>query len=431
MSHHEDPLLGSRRVVLSPFRDFLHTEAAGGVVLVLATIVALIWANSPWKESYFDLWHTHLAVTIGSHSINLDLQEWVNDGLMAIFFLVVGLEIKRELVEGELREPRTAMLPAVAALGGMVVPAGIYVAINLGGAGVHGWGIPMATDIAMAIGVVSLLGSRVAPSLKLFLLALAIVDDIGAILVIAFFYSDNINFVGLEIAVLIVLVIVVMRWRRVRFISLYLLAGVALWLALFESGVHATIAGVILGLLAPTRPFRQRELIDADALLDISTPEAATETAILARESISVVEWMEYLLHPWSSFLIVPLFALANAGIPIDSTSINNALSSRITWGVIVGLVVGKFVGIVGTSWIATRIGIGTLPAGASWRGIIGVGVLGGIGFTVSIFVSGLAFGDNPILETDAKLGILAASFIAAVIGALLLSRGRPTEPEL
>ena len=187
MRQQEDPLIGSRRVVVSPFRDFLHTEAAGGVVLVLATVVALVWANSPWKQSYFDLWHTHVVIAVGSHSINLELQEWVNDGLMAIFFLVVGLEIKRELVEGELRDPRTAALPAVAALGGMVVPALVYIAINAGGAGVRGWGIPMATDIAMAIGVVSLLGSRVAPSLKLFLLALAIVDDIGAILVVAFF----------------------------------------------------------------------------------------------------------------------------------------------------------------------------------------------------------------------------------------------------
>jgi Na+:H+ antiporter, NhaA family len=413
-------------VAINPLRDFFREEAAGGIVLVVATVAALVWANSPWKESYFHLWHTHMSITIGSHSIDLDLQEWVNEALMAIFFLVVGLEIKRELVDGELRDPRTAALPAIAALGGMVVPALIYVAINAGGDGVGGWGIPMATDIAMAIGIVSLLGSRVAPSLKLFLLALAIVDDIGAILVIAIFYSDHISIEALIVAACILGLIVLMRWLGIRYVALYVVAGIGLWLAVFESGLHATLAGVTLGLLAPTRPIRQRELVDEEALLDLSTAEAAAETATLARESVSVVEWMEHLLHPWTSFLVVPLFALANAGIPITSTTLSHAFSSRVTYGVLFGLVVGKFIGVVGASWIATRLRIGTLPAGTTWVGIFGIGAVAGIGFTVSIFVAGLAFDQEPLLENDAKIGILAASIVAAVIGSAILARREP-----
>ncbi len=415
----------TRRVTVSPLRDFFRTEAAGGVVLVLTTIVALVWANSVWTQSYFDLWHTHLSITVGSHSIDLTLEEWVNEGLMAVFFLVVGLEIKRELVEGELRDPRTAVLPAIAAVGGMVVPALIYVVANAGGDGIEGWGIPMATDIAMAIGVISLLGNRVAPSLKLFLLALAIVDDIGAILVIAVFYSDDIDLGALGVALVLVGLVALMRWAGVRFVAAYALVAAALWLAIHDAGLHATLTGVILGLMAPTRPHRQRELIDEEALLDLSTVETAAETATLARESVSVVEWLEHLLHPWTSFLIVPLFALANAGIPITSRSLSDAASSRITWGIIAGLVVGKLVGVVGAAWLATRLRIGTLPAGATWRGIFGIGALAGIGFTVSIFVAGLAFEEEPILENNAKIGILAASVIAAALGSLVLFRRR------
>ncbi len=419
----------ARRVTVSPLRDFFHAESAGGIVLVIATITALVWANSPWKQSYFELWHTHLSIALGSHSIDLTLEQWVNEGLMTIFFLVVGLEIKRELVEGELRDPRTAALPAIAAVGGMIVPALIYVAINAGGNGAGGWGIPMATDIAMAIGVVSLLGSRVPPSLKLFLLALAIVDDIGAIVVIAIFYSDSIHLVPLLVAVGFLLSVAGARLIGVRFVLVYVALGAGLWLALHDAGVHTTLAGVVLGLMAPTRPFRQSELVDEEALLDISTVETAAETAMLARESVSVVEWMEHLLHPWTSFLIVPLFALANAGIPITSTSVSNAFTSRITYGVVVGLVVGKLVGVVGASWIATRLRIGTLPADATWRGIVGVGALAGIGFTVSLFVAGLAFDDEPILQNEAKIGILAASLIAAAFGSVILLRTPGREP--
>jgi len=420
------PDRAAEQVSISPLRNFLHTEAAGGVVLVIATLVAIVWANSPWQDSYVTFWHTRLTISLGDHSIDLDLRDWVNDGLMAIFFFVVGLEIKRELVEGELREPRRAALPAIAALGGMVVPALLYTAINVGGRGSGGWGIPMATDIAMALGVVSLLGSRVSPSLKLFLLALAIVDDIGAILVIAVFYSDDVSFRALEVALLLVATVAVMRKVGVVAIPAYVVVGAALWLALYESGLHATLAGVVLGLMAPTAPIRQRHLIDETALTDLSTVDAARETAMLARESVSVVEWLEHVLHPWSSFFIVPLFALANAGVPLSTRALSSAASSPITYGVLVGLVVGKVVGITGATWLATRSGVGVLPEGATSRGILGVAAIGGIGFTVSIFVTGLAF-DDPVLQNDAKIGILVASLVAAGLGTLILLR-RPSD---
>jgi NhaA family Na+:H+ antiporter len=409
-------------VGIAPLRNFLHTEAAGGVALVLAAAVALIWANSPWKTSYEQLWHTQLVVSLGKHSIDLDLQEWVNDGLMAIFFFVVGLEIKRELVEGELREPRRAALPAIAAVGGMVVPALIYTAINAGGHGADGWGIPMATDIAVAVGVVSVLGSRVSPSLKLFLLALAIVDDIGAIVVIAVFYSKGIDVTALLVAVALLGAVVVMRRVGVTAMLLYAVAGLAMWLALFESGVHATLVGVALGLLTPTRPIRQRHLIDETALTDLSTVEAARDTSRLARESVSVVEWLEHVLHPWTSFVIVPLFALANAGIPLRADALSDAVTSRIAYGVLIGLVVGKFVGVAAFTWLATRLRLGVLPEGTSWRDLLGVAAIAGIGFTVSLFITDLAF-DDTTRQNEAKVGILAASLVATVIGSAILVR--------
>ena len=381
-------------VVLRPLVDFLHTEAAGGIVLLAATAVALLWANSPFQDSYTELWHTHLSISLGDHTLDLDLQEWVNDGLMTIFFFVVGLEIKRELVEGELREPRRAAMPAIAALGGMVVPALIYAAINAGGDGADGWGIPMATDIAMAVGVLSLLSRRVPSTLKLFLLALAIVDDIGAIVVIAVFYSSGIDPAALGVAALLIVVVALARWSGVRHLSVYVVLGLALWLAVEESGVHATLVGVILGLMAPTRPIRQRQLIDEDALTDLSSVGAAHETAVMARESVSVVEWLEHLLHPWTSFVILPLFALANAGIPLSSEALSDAASSPITLGVVLGLVVGKLVGVTAFTWLAARLGLGVLPAGATWRSVVGVAALAGVGFTVSIFITGLAFPD-------------------------------------
>jgi NhaA family Na+:H+ antiporter len=413
--------------------EFIHTEAAGGIVLVVATLVALVWANSPWEASYHTFWDTELALSLGDRSISLTLAEWVNEGLMTVFFFVVGLEIKRELVAGELASPRRAALPAIAAIGGMLFPALIYLTINLGGDGQRGWGIPMATDIAIAIGVGTLLGSRMPPALKVFLLALAIVDDIGTIVVIALFYSGTINYEALLIAGVVLLVIAACRGLGVRFIPVFVALGACFWLALHEAGIHPTIGGVVLALIAPMRPLRSRELISDDDLLDMSSPESARQTVVLARESISVVAWLELLLHPWSSLVIVPIFALANAGIPLSASDLSDAATSRIAYGVFFGLVVGKLVGITLFAWLAVRSKLGQLAEGVTWSGVSGVAALAGIGFTVSIFVAGLAF-DDVALQDEAKVGILAASLFASALGVALLSaaarpRARQLEP--
>ena len=411
-----------RSVVLTPLRDFLRTEAAGGVALLVAAAVALVWANSPWQDSYVELWDTVLSIELGDWGISLDLQEWINEGLMAIFFFVVGLEIKRELVDGDLREPRRAALPAIAAAGGMIVPALLFLAVNASGDGSSGWAIPMATDIAIAVGVVSLLGARVAPSLKVFLLTLAIVDDIGAIAVIAIVYPDDLDAGAIAVAAALVIVVIAARRLQVQSVLLITAVGAALWLALQESGIHATLTGVFLGLMTPSRPLRQHDLIDADELTDLSSVEAAHRTMVIARQSVSVVEWLEHVLHPWTSFVIVPLFALANAGVPVTGGALTDSLSSPITYGIVVGLVVGKPVGIVLFAWVAVRLGLGELPVGGSWRGIAGIGAVAGIGFTVSLFVTGLAF-DDVALQDEAKIGILLASTIAAIVGSAVLRR--------
>ncbi|HEX6312357.1 MAG TPA: Na+/H+ antiporter NhaA [Acidimicrobiia bacterium] len=376
----------------TPAEDvFVSVEALGGLALLGATIVALVWANVA-GDSYTDLWHTGLTIGIGDFSISEDLQHWVNDGLMTLFFFVVGLEIKRELVDGELRDPKTAALPALAALGGMVVPAALYLALNTTELARDGWGIPVATDIAFAVGVLALLGPRIPKGLKLFLLTLAIVDDIGAILVIAVFYSSGVSGRWLGGAVAALLLIFVLQRVGARSPFVYVLPGVLLWVCMFESGVHATIAGVILGLVTPKQSWRGKP----------------------------VLEQLEGALHPWTSFLIIPVFALANAGVDLGGGVLGDALSSRITLGVIVGLVVGKTVGISGAVAIAVRFRLGRLPAGVHARQILGAATLAGIGFTVSLFIAELSF-DDELLLGDAKIGILVASVIAGVAGALIL----------
>ena len=415
-----------RHRLIRPLVDFIHTEAAGGFALLAAAIAALAWANSPWQASYDDLWTTRLAVSLGDWGIDLELREWINEGLMVLFFFVVGLEIKRELAEGELRDPRRALLPVCAALGGMLAPALIYVAFNAGGAGLDGWGIPMATDIAMAVGVLSLLGSRVSPSLKLFVLALAIVDDIGAIVVIAVFYTDEIHVDALLASAGLLLAVAAMRRWGVRSIGAYAVVGVALWLTLHNSGIHATLVGVALGLMTPTQPARQADLVDAAELADVSSYQAARETATAARESVSLVEWLEHGLHPWTSFLVVPLFVLANAGVQLSRDSVGDAFTSSVTGGIVVGLVVGKFVGVAGFTWLAARLRLARLPDDATWSGILGVSALAGIGLTVSIFITDLAFGGTS-LDDEAKIAILAASVLAAALGsALIVTTSRP-----
>jgi NhaA family Na+:H+ antiporter len=405
-------------------REFLATEAAGGVLLLAATAIALVWANSPWSDAYQTLWSTDLELALGHHELVLDLREWVNEGLMAIFFLVVGMEVKRELLLGELRNPRAAALPVVAAIGGMVVPALVYLALNPSGEAARGWGIPTATDIAFAVGVLALVARSAPPVIRLFLLTLAIVDDIGAIVVIALFYSGSIDVAWLAGAAAVVALVCVLRGFGLVATPVFLSLGVALWVAVHASGVHATVAGVIMGLLVPATPALTREIVRSrtDDLIDVFTPEAARETTRIARQSVSQLEWLEHQLHGWSSLLIVPLFALANAGVELTGGAIERAVDSPVTWGVFLGLVVGKTVGISAAAWGAIRAGVAELPQGVSTRQLVGAASLGGIGFTVSLFITTLAF-DTAALGDEAKIAILASSAVATALGSLLLRR--------
>ncbi|MGH9155372.1 MAG: Na+/H+ antiporter NhaA [Acidimicrobiales bacterium] len=370
-------------------RQFFETEASGGLVLLAAALVALVWANSPWRPSYTALWRTDLAIGLGRFALAADLKHWVNDGLMTLFFFVVGLEIKRELVNGDLRDRRAAALPVIAAAGGMAVPAALFLLFTVGHGGAEGWAIPMATDIAFAIGVVVLLGPRVPASLKLFLLTLAIVDDIGAIVVIAVFYATDVQPLFLAVAVMLLAGMVALRRAGVAWLAPYVALGIGVWMATRASGVHATIAGVVLGLLAPTRPLGER---------------------------------LEQQLHPWTSFLVVPLFALANAGVAISVDSLDAPGTFDVAAGVMLGLVVGKIVGITGASWLAVRSGLGRLPEGSTWLMLGGVAAIAGIGFTVSLFVAELAYDSGPLRDA-AKIGVLGASLVAAILGALILRR--------
>jgi Na+:H+ antiporter, NhaA family len=405
---------------IRPLKDFLATEAAGGILLCLAALAALVWANSPWHGSYDSLWGTKIGLHVGSFHRTIDLHHLVNEALMTLFFFVVGLEIKREFVEGELRDRKRAALPIVAALGGMVVPAALYALITANSNGAQGWGVPMATDIAMALGALAIFGKHLHPSHKLFLLTLAIVDDIGAVVVIALFYSNGIKTPMLVGAVASLALVVVLQRVGLRSVTGYVIVGLVAWFLLRESGVHATLVGVAFGLLTPTKPALTDDLIDREELADISDFDAAQRTVDLARASVSVVERLEHQLHPWTSFVIVPLFAFANAGIRLDGDSLRAAASSRITIGIVVGLVIGKIVGITLASYIAVRFGVATLFEGLTWRTLLGVAALGGIGFTVSLFIAELAFVDA-VLDAQAKVGVLAATTIAALVGAVLL----------
>lgn len=401
---------------------FIRTESAGGIALVGAAVVAMVWANSPWSHVYDDFWHTPLALQVGPLHLDQDLRHFVNDGLMALFFFLVGLEIKREATQGELTDRRVAALPAFAALGGMVVPALIYVAIARGNGIANGWGIPMATDIAFALGVLALLGSRVPTHLKLFLLTLAIVDDIGAILVIAVFYSEQIAAGPLMLAVAGVALTALLRRARVDWPPAYILIGLATWYATYKSGVHATIAGVALALTTPARPLAPTETVQrwAQDLSDEPTAEEVRQMTIIARESVSPTEHLEELLHSTTSFFVLPVFALANAGVSLRSDMLGGDGATNVAVGVFVALVVGKFVGVL----IGARIGLAfgaALPIGVRWIHLAGAGALAGIGFTVSLFVAGLAFDDAHATDA-ARLGILVASVTAACLGAGILA---------
>ncbi len=418
------------RVVLRPLQEFMRTSTAGSLLMLVAVVVALVWANSPWREGYAQLWHTEASLRIGSWVVVEDLRGWVNDGLMTFFFLLVGLEIKRELTTGELREWRAAALPMIAALGGMVVPALLYLAVNAGGPGAEGWGVPMATDVAFALGALTLAARFAPPSLKPFLLTLAIVDDIGAIMVIALFYSGGVKPVSLLIAVMLVLLIAALGNLHVRATTVYVILGVLLWFAILRSGIHPTIAGVILGLLAPAVPFQRPKAVSEEAhrtadetVDDPSPPDADAHwwlrLAQLSKEAVSPLARVEHFLLPWSSFLILPLFALSNAGVELSAAALREAASSRIALGIVLGLVVGKFLGVWLASLAAVKLGLGKLPEGVGWGALAGLATTAGIGFAVSLFVADLAFGQSPLLA-EAKVAILVASILAAAIGYML-----------
>ncbi|WP_420542048.1 Na+/H+ antiporter NhaA [Rubrobacter naiadicus] len=422
--------------IVRPFQDFADKQSSGGILLMVATAAALVWANSPWAGSYSALWHTKMAVSMDGFSISKDLAHWINDGLMAVFFLVVGLEIKREVLVGELSSLRGAMLPVFAALGGAVVPASIYLAINAGTRGAGGWGIPMATDIAFALGILALLGRRVPVELKVFLAALAIVDDIVAVLVIAIFYTPRISWEALGAGGVFLGALVVANLLGVGRTLVYAVLGIGLWVCFLLSGVHATVAGILLAFTVPASSFinagefleQGRYILDrferagdkGENVLTNEERQAALHALNHATYKLEPpLQELEHALHPWVAFVIMPLFALANAGIPLGG-NIAGALTSPVTLGIVLGLVAGKQIGITLFTWLAVKSGLSELPGGIGWRHVYGGAWLAGIGFTMSLFITELAFSNGGLVE-PAKLGILLASLISGAVGWTIL----------
>ncbi|MDD5203098.1 MAG: Na+/H+ antiporter NhaA [Sulfurimonas sp.] len=419
--------------VATPFEHFLHAQTTTGIVLMSMTIIALILANTPLAQAYLHLFHTDITLSIGSWSISHSIHHWINDGLMAIFFFIVGLEIKREILVGELSNIKVAILPILAAFGGMVLPALIYLSINYGSESANGWGIPMATDIAFAISALVLLGKRVSTALVTFLVALAIVDDLGAVVVIALFYTEQIHLLPLALAGVSFLVLVAFNRFGIHAVLPYFIVGVVMWLFMLDSGVHATIAGVIAAMAIPSRPKRapvgftnhMSNMLDEYDSYPVATDHTIHENqkAILQniKDRIDSVNApalrLEHELHLPVSLIVIPLFALANAGISIDFSSIGETIATPVSLGVIAGLVFGKVLGIAGVAWLAIKSGIARLPEGSTMNQIFGVAFLGGIGFTMSIFVADLAFVGNDAFIFQAKVGILAASLFAGLFG--------------
>jgi Na+/H+ antiporter NhaA len=410
------------RNLAAPIRDFLSTESGSAVFLLGAVIAALAWANSPWPDSYESVWTTKLTISIGSEGISEDLREWVNSGLMTFFFLVVGLEAKRELDLGELRERRRLAVPVVAALGGMLVPIAIFLAFNAGGEGSHGWGAAMSTDTAFALGVLTLVARRGATRLRVFLLTLAVVDDLLALLVIAAGYAERVSVAALGVAVGLFFVLIALRYAPVGRREAAVVVGIALWVAMFKSGIHPTVAGLAVGLVTSAYPPSREDLERATELTrsfrEQPSPELARTAQRSLASSISPNERLQYSLHPWTSYVIVPLFALANAGIHIDGGLLGDAVTSPITLGIVVGYVVGKPLGIFGASWLATRRRLGGTRLPITLPGVAGVGAVAGIGFTISLLISSLAFSGERLEE--AKVGILASGLLAALAGWLV-----------
>lgn len=420
-------------VLLERAKTIVHQESFGGIFLFICAVLAMVVANSAWGEAYFSLWHQKFGFLIGEKFIGFDLHSWINDVLMSLFFLMVGLEIKREFLFGGLSGFKKAAFPAIAALGGMLVPAGIYLVLNIGTPTAHGFGIPMATDIAFALGVILLLGNRVPPALKLFLVTLAVVDDLGAIVVIAFFYSSGISLFWLACSSITVGILILLNCFKVRSIGIYLLLGIVLWLFVHESGIHATISAVILAFCIPVSSKSTKEEFMEVIQKNMGYFTSAKQENLLLHEeqihslhkikkSIANVQnpllRIEHTLHSWSKFLIMPLFAFANAGVALNGGM--DLSSSHLIYGIALGLIVGKPMGILLLTFLCEKIGIASRPMGLSWGAIFGAGILAGIGFTMSMFVSNLAF-DLPAYAEIAKVSILGSSLIAGILGSLFL----------
>jgi Na+:H+ antiporter, NhaA family len=410
---------------LSPSsRLYMGTEAGGSALLLAATLLALAWANSPWSAVYDAFWSTTGSIGVGDLALSLDLRHWVNDAAMALFFLVVGLEVTREVTTGELRDRRNVAAPALGALGGLVVPALIYLAFNPSGPASAGWGIVMSTDTAFVLGILALFGPRCPDRMRLFLLTLAIVDDIGAITVMALFYSGDLHVPALLVSAGLVAVLVGLRWAGVWRLTPYVLTGVALWLAVHESGVHGTLAGVVLGLLLPSRPADpedvERTRTYGRALREQPDAERARLAGLAVAATVSANARLLHALHRWTAYAVVPVFGLANAGVALGAENLRTALTSPVTIGVCVALVAGNAVGITAGAAVALRTGWGVLPGSVRWSHLMAGATLAGIGFTISLFIADLAFGDGP-LKDQATIGILAGSVLAALLGVVLL----------
>ncbi len=421
------------RRVLRPLQTFLETEVASGMLLLGAAALALAWANSPWRATYEEVWRTGLTLRLGGRAVSMDLRGWIDEGLMALFFLVVGLEIKRELLTGELRERRAAVLPIAAALGGMLVPALVYLAFTAGTPGARGWGIAMPTDIAFALGVLALAARGAPAGLRAFVLALAIVDDLGSILVVAVFYSGEVEWGWLVVAAALCIPIVALQRIQVRADLVYATLALALWLAFRAAGLSPTLAGVTAGFLTPAVAFQRPKAVSqaahriADETVDEPFPPDADsaqwlELAWLSREAVSPLARIESVLHPWTSFLVVPLFALANAGVSLSGGALVDAATDRVALGITAARVLGKVLGISLACFVAVRIGVARLPAGVGWRHVVGIAAAAGVPFTVSIFVAELALPSGALLDV-AKVGIVAAAVVAGATGFALLRR--------
>jgi NhaA family Na+:H+ antiporter len=427
------PPPGVRQIRLArPIQSFIETEAAGGVLLLLGAVIALIWVNSPWSGSYHDLFEHHLAFDLGFFSVDEPLHFWINDAAMVVFFFVVGMEIKREAVVGELASLRRVVVPAAAALGGMIMPVVIFFLVVRDPEAHHGWAIPMATDIAFAVGVIVLVGSRIPTGLKVLLLAMAIVDDLGAIAVIAVFYTESIDMQALGIVVALLALVYALNRFGVWYIPIYFIIGFFAWMAMLQSGIHATIVGVLLGLMTPWQSWHRPEDFptiaepvlerlrlhrdDSEAHLDREERvETMLTLAEVGQKAVSPLDRLEHALQRPVAFVIVPIFAIANAGVELSPGSLGDVFGSSLTWGVGLGLLIGKPIGVTLGVWVAVRLGA-RLPLGVTWLQVFGMSLLGGVGFTVALFVTDLSF-DAEYLLTDAKVGILTASTCAGIIG--------------